>query len=313
MTKLAVAILHGIGNEAPDFASGMIAEVARRFAHHGGREEDLAFAPVYWAPVLEKREEELLRRANAGGELRYQFLRRFMVEFAADAIAYQPTPTDRHVYDDVHAVLARALRTLAEKAGPDAPLMIVAHSLGTVIASNYVYDVQTEAGHVKHERKDPTRPLVAPRVRDEMGATPLERLETLSHLVTFGSPIALWSLRFPNQDPRKDYGTPITVPSPLLRARHPALVAAGACGWTNLYDADDVIAYPLRALNDAYKDAVREDVAVNVGGLLTSWNPASHNMYWTDNGVTDLIARKLADAAKALGAAATAAPEARSA
>ncbi len=297
--KIAVAVIHGIGNTPPTFADGMKEKLTQRFVAHGGRAEDLVVEPVYWSPVVEGREEELLRRVEAGGTLRYEGLRQFMVEFAADAIAYQPTPNDRHVYDGIHAEVARTLRTLAQKAGPKAPLCIVAHSLGTVVASNYVYDAQTEHGHVKHARKHPETPLLSGPVRAQMGDSPLERLETLSHLVTLGSPIALWSLRYPNADPRKDYGVPITVPSPLLDVHHPGLSAAGA-GWTNVYDADDVIGYPLKGLNEAYARAVKEDLQMNVGNALTSWNPLSHQYYWTDGGVNDAIARRLAEAHRAM-------------
>ncbi|MEA3198676.1 MAG: hypothetical protein QOE90_104 [Thermoplasmata archaeon] len=296
-SKIAVAILHGIGNTPPDFAEGMRGALTRRYVRGGGRADDLAIEPVWWSPVLESREERLLDRVEAGDGLRYRFLRQFLMESAGDAVAYQPTPTDRHVYDGIHAVLAATLRKLADRAGPDAPLVIVAHSLGTVIASNYVYDVQTEQGHVKHARKDPERPLIAEPVRREMRETPLERLETLSHLVTMGSPIALWSLRYRSADPAKEYGVPITVPSPLL---DPRLAAAGA-GWTNVYDRDDVIGSPLRPINEAYRRAVREDVAVDVGGPLTSWNPASHGHYWTDPRVNDLIARQLVALRRAMG------------
>jgi len=34
---------------------------------------------------------------------------------------------------------------------------------------------------------------------------------------------------------------------------------------------------------------VKADVAVNVGGLLTSWNPASHLGYWEDEDIKYLI------------------------
>jgi hypothetical protein len=299
--KIAVAIIHGIGNTERTFADGMMDRLERRFVAHGGAAGDLVMEPVFWSDVLEKREEELLRRVGKGGTMRYDKLREFMVEFAADAIAYQPTPNDRHVYDGIHACVARSLGVLAGKAGPEAPLCIVAHSLGTVIASNYVYDMQTEAGHVKHARRHPEKRLLSEPVRLEVGETPLERLETLSHLVTMGSPIALWGLRYPNDDPQKDYGVPITVPSPLLSARHPGLVEAGA-GWTNVYDADDVIGYPLKTLNAAYGHAVREDLEMNVGSLLTSWNPASHQGYWTDAGVNDAIAKRLAEAWRVVNA-----------
>ncbi|HEU5394907.1 MAG TPA: hypothetical protein VFV36_08895, partial [Candidatus Methylomirabilis sp.] len=147
--SVAVAIVHGVGKQDPQFADGMAQELRDRFAKEIGREaEDPASAlvvrPVYWAPVLQKAEAILWKRMKQGGELDFTTLRRFLVDFAADAIAYQPTPTDRKIYDGVHEVLAQTLRDLAGAAGETAPLCVIAHSLGSVIASNYLYDLQVE-------------------------------------------------------------------------------------------------------------------------------------------------------------------------
>ena len=48
--------------------------------------------------------------------------------------------------DEVSA--SQTLAELAQEAGPDAPLCVIAHSLGTIIASNYLYDLQVDP--VKH-------------------------------------------------------------------------------------------------------------------------------------------------------------------
>jgi hypothetical protein len=82
------------------------------------------------------------------------------------------------------------------------------------------------------------------------------------------------------------------VPPPQLAQHHPALVPLA--GGDNYYDPDDVIGYALRPLNAAYAQAVARDAAINVGSLLTSWNPLSHMGHWTDDDVTTPIAAKLA-------------------
>ena len=64
--------------------------------------------------------------------------------------------------------------------------------------------------------------------------------------------------------------------------------------WLNFYDKDDVIGYPLKTLNAAYGKAVTQDHEINAGGPATSWSPASHLEYWTDNDVTKPIAESLA-------------------
>ncbi len=49
---------------------------------------------------------------------------------------------------------------------------------------------------------------------------------------------------------------------------------------------DDILGYPLKPINPAYRRVVSRDITINVGGILSSWNPASHTKYWTDNDFT---------------------------
>ena len=278
--KIAVAIVHGIGRQEPNFAEEIIRELTDRFASViGGRSPaprgEVVMRPVYWAPVLQAPEEQLWINLRKGGDLDFISLRRFMVNFAADAIAYQPAPKDRKVYDAVHIRFAETLKGLADEAGPTAPLCVIAHSLGTVIASNYLYDLQV----------DPRRRIISAAVRKKIGDTPLELGQTLTLFYTLGSPIALWSLRY------EGFGKPIAVPSPGLKEHYPNL--GKVAEWINFYDEDDVIGYPLKTLNQFYRDAVTEDRPINAGGLLSSWNPLSHEGYWTDDDVTKPIAGAL--------------------
>ncbi len=60
--------------------------------------------------------------------------------------------------------------------------------------------------------------------------------------------------------------------------------------WFNFFDPDDILGYPLRPINFAYRKIVDEDIAINVGGLNSSWNPLSHTKYWTDNDFTKPVA-----------------------
>ncbi len=171
--KIAVMFVHGIGRPQPAFADGMMDLLYRKFRSDTGV-DDLVMRPVFWAPVLQDAENELWHRMAAGGPMDFVKLRRFMVDFAADAIAYQPAPKEKIVYEGVHRVLAATLKTLADQAGPQAPLVVVAHSLGTVIASNFFYDLQARSAQKK----------VPASVAKTMGKSPLDRGETLSLLFT---------------------------------------------------------------------------------------------------------------------------------
>src|SRR5207249_433824 len=274
---IAIAFIHGIGRTKPGYSAGMQRALKRRFAACAGKEmpavrgrragrdsrldpcSQLVFEEVNWSAALQYRENSLWRRLRAADGMRYGKLRRFLVDFAADAIAYQPAVSERTAYDAIHREVAATLARLAERAGPRAPLCIIAHSLGTVIASNYVYDLCKR-------RKS----YLSASVRSCINGTPVERGETLSLLYTLGSPIALWSLRYPS------FGEPIRFPHRQLAVHHPGLQPR----WLNFYDPDDVIGYPLKPLNPRYRAAVTEDRAVNVGSWLTSWNPLSHVGYW---------------------------------
>ena len=295
---IAVAFLHGIGRTEPGYSRPLADALAARFVRTIRDEcsvpgTQVLFEEVNWSAALQPAEDRLWSRfaaaetggpaaavgspaAPAGGDaLRWEALRHFMLDFAADAIAYQPTESDRSAYDAIHAEVASTFARLAERAGARAPLCVIGHSLGTVIASNYLYDLLK-----------PRKSYMAPEVRARIGSTPLERGETVSLVYTMGSPIALWSLRYPG------FGVPVSLPARRLARHHPDLRAR----WVNLYDPDDVIGYPLKPVNARYTEAVAEDRAVDVGSWLTRWNPLSHTGYWNDAGVASLIATDLAEA-----------------
>jgi len=285
---VAILFLHGIGRTDPGYSQPMQHDLVRAFASRvrdipSNPAKQIVFEEGSWSEALQGSEDKLWSRMVGGGadgpsntegraELRYESLRHFMVDFAADAIAYQPTHSDRSAYDAVHLRVADSLARLAKKAGPRAPLCIIAHSLGTVIASNYFYDLAKPRGS-----------FLDPSVRARIGSTPLERGKTLALFYTLGSPIALWSLRYPG------FGVPLRFPSLALGRIHPAIEAS----WVNVYDPDDVIGYPLRSLNAAYARSVTEDRPVEVGSWLTGWNPLSHTAYWSNRSLANEIGADL--------------------
>lgn len=276
--RIAVAVVHGVGSHKADFAKALAARVRKQFATDirglvAEPDKELQIRGVHWGPVLEEPERELTRRL-AGSDLDWDEARAIMIDLGGDALAYQlnrqrSPDAPPGTYEAIHMTFAGTLRALAKDAGAEAPLCIVAHSLGTVIASNYLWDLQTDEA-----------PLPVSRM---MEGTPIELGRTLTALYTMGSPIAIWSLRFP------DFGIPITFPPADLIDRY----QTAPTEWVNLFDPDDVIGYPLKSLNDDYERNVSEDVPVNVGSVLTNWNPASHVGYWKDRGVVERVSRGL--------------------
>ncbi|WP_019508480.1 hypothetical protein [Pleurocapsa sp. PCC 7319] len=287
-SKIAVAIIHGIcvGTEFDEvesykFTSGMAQALKLKVADIAGQsgsedqkiewaDSKLAISAINWTPVLRDERKNLYERLGVNQLDSFFGLREFVFQAIADSLTYQVTHSkmeDLWGYDGIHRCFAESLNSLAqeEQAGKDAPLCIIAHSLGTVIASNYIYDMQTQKSQI------------------DIGDTPLERGETLTSVYTLASQIPFWSLRHSNFD------HPIQVPSEKLDRHHPDLKGE----WINFFNKSDILGYPLRSLNEAYSNAVTKDREVNDGGLLESWNPLSHCSYWTSESVIKTIAAGL--------------------
>lgn len=267
-SQLGVAVVHGIGRQKEDFADGLIREVSRRL---GDGAERVRWMPVWWAPIAQTQESALLDLLAAGGDLDWVWARRLVVHFLADAVAYQRVPGESDepgLYVRIHAFVAQKLTELREQlgvqsAGGEPPLMVIAHSLGGHIMSNYIWDQQ----HPKEGR-------------GERIVSPFVRAETLAAITTFGCNIPLFALALPRM-------VPIQFPPASLPGDLKAVAR-----WNNLYDPDDILGFPLASLSDEYARTVH-DFTVNVGGLLTSWNPICHDSYWTDNDVTKRITEQI--------------------
>ncbi|MBO1581678.1 chemotaxis protein [Bacillus sp. XF8] len=269
MQKIAVAIIHGIGNQDHDFAKEMERALRENFVEKiRGKTIDpsvqLVIAPVYWADVFEEREERLIECLVLNEELRYKSLRQFIVRFFGDAIAYQLTKFGNDNYEEVHKRVRKSLKSLMEEAGETAPLCIIGHSLGAVIASNYMYDLQQENENVQ-------------KYLNEL--TPLEKGETFTLFYSLGTTIPLWSLRY------VDFDQPIQVPSSKAKYYFPKVEGE----WINFYDKDDILGYPLKLISPEYDEVVTEDQEVNVGSMMTSWNPLCHSAYLVDRNVINSI------------------------
>jgi hypothetical protein len=260
---IGVLVVHGMGVQTADFADAFIADMKARLLRLGVEESCVAWRAGWWADVITDREDALWRAMSARHTLRWDALRRFVVSHFGDAIAYQRVPGERvDMYRRIHGRLREQLAGLREQMGDDRPIVVLAHSLGAAIVSNYTWD----------EQRSPTP-----------GTSATERMRTLAGLVTFGSNIPLFTLAL-------DEIVPIAFPGPDLA---PAL--ARSARWLNFFDADDVLGWPLRPLSPRYAEAVTADIQIDVGNAFRAWNPLSHEDYWTDDDFTTPVAELLRD------------------
>lgn len=275
--KIAIAVIHGAGSQGPDFADPIINKVTRKFQEflppeNKSIENKLNFKSIFWANILAKKQRILWNSVMDDDEkLGFEEIRKFIMNFGADAVAYQPGAHRREMYNRVHQTMAHTLHDLAEACGDQAPLCIIGHSIGTVVTHNYLFDLRDE------------------KIADTKfwhSITPLEAGKTLTSLYMLGSPLALWSLRYQNYQAIDFPGSDVASLYPQLKPK-----------WANYYDNDDILAYPIRSLSSSHQDLAEQgllvDIPVNVGGIFSSWNPLSHLQYWTNDKITETIAEDL--------------------
>lgn len=286
VTRVAVLLIHGVNWTENTLSRGhrgmidMVGKLKETF-HHLAPDVDpysaLAFERVQWNADsgLQTREDLLMQKVRGGG-IKVGPLRTIVTQLLGDLVAYQPTPKSRTTYDQIHMIVTESMRKLAENGCENSPLLVISHSLGAVIASNYFYDLQ------KNPYRSESNRLISPQL--EIGPSPLEQGRTLLCFFTMGSPLSLWSLRYDH------FGKPVKVPHPCYKRENRGLRG----GWVNFYDKDDIVGMPLQPLNRTYRRRVI-DMEIDVGSVLTSWNPGSHFGYWTDMDVITPIAHTLVE------------------
>jgi hypothetical protein len=286
---LNILIVHGIGwgERGKNYARPLQQNIGREFERAVKRlrlrdvdhrdssaKRALRFEPVYWSPITQDPQNALLDLMKLRGfrpmnwlNLTYQ-VRKQLVGLLGDVIAYE-SGGDNRVYEAIHKRVDDSVRSLDDHSTGDrdddgyAPLTIIGHSLGSVIASDYVWDHTRGAAEPYH--------LADYRL-------------SLKNVVLFGSPMALYTLR---NNPGADKKTLAdSLDSPIQVDPDGGL-------WLNMYDRQDPIAFPLRPIK-SYAEVGVIDCTVQSGNWLTSWNIASHTEYWNSEEAARIIAQKLA-------------------
>lgn len=246
--NICVVIIHGIGRQDKTYANDFIDLISEEY-HRRTKLNNLVFLPICWQEKIEPLETELFSKMSDLGWLEFRDL---LISFAGDAICYQPGK-NKSVYDEVNSYVSSCLDLLGSQ-NPGSPLCMISHSLGTVIASNYVWDYYS--GNFK------------------ASSCVQNMVNSLELFYTLGSPLALWSLRY------NGGGEPIVLPS--------------ASRWYNVYSPNDIISSPLKLINSKYNDLLNLfDIKIEAGNWLTKRTPLSHNEYWYDKKMISHIVSNL--------------------
>ncbi|MBX9929757.1 MAG: hypothetical protein K2X99_12705 [Gemmatimonadaceae bacterium] len=268
--RVGVLVVHGMGSQRPEsFAAEFIAGVHARLATRGCAPGQVAIGTGWWAGLLDPAQLTLARRMREAWKFAgvNAQVRDFVVHAVGDVAAYRAAPNSpASVYHRVHDRIAASLGALRDRVGPEAALVIVAHSLGSVICSDHIWDLQV--GH-------------------RQGSDPFTRGETLAGMVTFGSTLPLFAMTC-------EPVIPIRFPA---RGLDPALQSAAR--WINVFDRTDVLGYPLRQTSDGYEATVDVDLELSVGPLWKRWVGLSHAEYWASGAFQEQVAELIARIAHA--------------
>ena len=186
--EMTVAVVHGIGVSEPGYAAELIAGIRREFIaalrrgnHPPPDPLPLTFIEIVWDDIVAEQQQELSARLKSGLERWREptlwekwfapllaplqkgarWLRTdFAAQYISDVIAYR----NPQVYEKIQQRILERLK------GGGGPLTFVAHSLGTVITSDLIYDrCESGSGFPGY---------------------------TMTNFFTLGSPLAVFALRY---------------------------------------------------------------------------------------------------------------------
>ena len=255
--KIAVLIIHGMGNQGADFAEPTITKLKTWVRRKGGDENKIVFQSVHWAGITQPRQNKFMGNIIKAhkNNICWRRSRRFVVSALGDATAYQQigtgvsstyTKINNRVKDEIYDLFYRQLKQKA------CPLVVMAHSLGGHIISSYIWDIQ----HGK----------ISPQNQNDF-----ENMRYLAGMLTFGCNIPLFTFAHNPKDLK-----PIKFPGENLTDGETEVAK-----WINFYCPADILGYPLKPIYPNLHHL--EDKAIDVGRWWQWWNPLSHRGYWTDN------------------------------
>ncbi len=268
--EVLIMPVHGMGDEKRDFDKDLKRHIQRRLGVT--KYAALAWQQIYYQDLLYPHEARYFRAAKRYDDLDWMKLRRFVLFGFADAAAMERQPQKRgSTYEKIQRRIVAALDAgAAQLHDPKGPVIIVAHSLGGQVVSNFIWDAQDRRPEVGI-----FRPQTTPAIGRKTLSDRFRRLRTLRHLCTTGCNIPIFVAGIPVEriKPVKTKGL------------------GWSFEWMNFYDPDDVLGWPLKPLSPAYRREITGDYAMNAGGNLIdwfkSWTPLSHNSYWGDDDFLD--------------------------
>ena len=267
--NIAVLTIHGMGDTQKGYSDNLRKILSRSLGSKWGH---VHFGEIYYQDVFQDHQVKLLDRFKKNDDIDLIKLRRFLLYGFSDAAGLERKASlPNSAYEQVQNKILDEIDAAYDEIGGKSKVVIVAHSLGCQVISNYIWDVQCKIAS--------QGPWCDGGFEDSPAGSDLDkfrRLKTLKYLYFSGCNIPVFIAGIPQAKVRS-----ITSSSKGYSFK-----------WKNFYDPDDVLGWPLKNLNtrmgkQSYKTEVDEDNAINVGNLITMWNPLSHTAYWKDKDFTN--------------------------
>jgi hypothetical protein len=248
MAKVAVMVIHGIGDQGDDFADEFIEAIRNRVDAKPG---DYLIDSCHWADVLQTNQNDMIDDIQSSSycwQLFTRWVKKKLVTHFSDATSYYKA------YGEIHCEVKKKLIEMQNKVDKDCKFIVVAHSLGAMIMSDFIYDHQKP----KSEK--------------------LALIESLKEIITFGANIPLFRMGFKNEK----------------RVAISGLNGHGErINWNNFYSPFDLLGYKLHDFytHPLNRPVIFDSRLFFVGPW---WFTAiSHNYYWEKSRIIDFIAGKV--------------------
>ncbi|PZO51970.1 MAG: hypothetical protein DCF16_10635 [Alphaproteobacteria bacterium] len=274
--RIGVLIVHGIGTREVGYSEAFRKKLKRHLKrkYHLRTPHTISFEEVFWAGATKSLQSEYqLNNIVYHPQLEQNHIRRFVIESLADAAAFQNIPYGlknggETMYERIKRSIAVSIGNLYARVGPDAPLLVIAHSFGGWMMSCYIDDLRRQAAD-KRKRGQPLTQKEA-----------FESFDTLGGVVTIGCNIPAFVFCM-------DPGSvdPVDLPGRQLARleRTPDKNGERRC-WLNFYSPWDPLGYPLRTINKAYDDTV-QDICLKIRPTWPLDFTTPHLGYWTHKAV----------------------------
>ncbi|MGH1537367.1 MAG: hypothetical protein ACRBDX_04900 [Gammaproteobacteria bacterium] len=273
--NVVVLAIHGMGDTPRSYADKLEKKLAKKI---GNKWSNIYFDSIYYADVFQDNQTNTFNRIKAADDIDWIGLRKFLLFGFSDAAGFERKASQKDSpYEQVQDRILDAIDKAYDAAGSQAKVVLLAHSLGCHVISNFIWDAQSDNAQQGAWRMG--------GFEDSPAGSELDKFRRLRNLKV---------LSF----------TGCNIPIFLAGISQTRIKAISSRGkgylfkWLNFYDPDDPLGWPLKNIStrntkESYKYEVNDDIAVNAGNLLRNWNPLSHNSYWLDNDVINPIANEI--------------------